>query len=123
MKNNEMLEFYKTNGYYVENIFSKNHMDVCRDECDRLLELRNEDTRPYAYPNRDSKIFNALWKNKRTLDILKILIGDDVSGLQTWIYFKPPGELGRDVHQNIFYTHANRGDIINASMAVDSTNE
>ena len=114
-----MLEFYKTNGYYVENIFSKNHMDVCRDECDRLLELRNEDTRPYAYPNRDSKIFNALWKNKRTLDILKILIGDDVNGLQTWVYFKPPGELGRDVHQNIFYTHANRGDIINASLAID----
>ena len=78
---------------------------------------------PYAYTHKDSELFDKLWRHPRTLEILETLIGGKVDGLQTWMYFKPPGELGRDVHQNIFYSHANRGDIINASCAVDNSDE
>jgi ectoine hydroxylase-related dioxygenase (phytanoyl-CoA dioxygenase family) len=35
------------------------------------------------------------------------------------MYFKPPGELGRDVHQNIFYSHTDWGEIINISLALN----
>ena len=123
MKNEQILDFYNTNGFYIERLFSRHEINKYREESDRLLKLRGEDTRPYAYPHEDSELFNDLWKHPRTLEILKLLIGGDVCGLQTWMYFKPPGELGRDIHQNIFYTHANRGDIINASLAIDDSNE
>lgn len=119
MKNEQILEFYNTNGFYIERLFSRHEMNKYREESDKLLKLRGEDTRPYAYPHEDSELFNDLWKHPRTLEILKLLIGGDVCGLQTWMYFKPPGELGRDVHQNIFYSHANKHDIINSSIALE----
>ena len=123
MHNSKILEFYNTNGFYIERLFSSEEMDKYREESDRLLKSRGEDTRPYAYPHEDSKLFDDLWKHPRTLEILELLIGSKVHALQTWMYFKPPGEFGRDIHQNIFYTHANRGDIINASLAIDDSNE
>ena len=128
MTNNEILSFYQENGYYVENIFSADVMDEFREEGNRLIELRktseeDDNTRPYAYTHKDSELFDKLWRHPRTLQILETLIGGKVDGLQTWMYFKPPGELGRDVHQNIFYSHANRGDIINASCAIDDSDE
>ena len=123
MHNSEILKFYNTNGFYVERLFSSEKMDKYREESDRLLKFRGEDTRPYAYPHEDSKLFDDLWKHPRTLEILELLIGSKVHGLQTWMYFKPPGEFGRDIHQNIFYTHANKGDIINASLAIDDSNK
>ena len=43
-----------------------------------------------------------------------------VFGVQTWAYFKPPGQLGRDKHQNIFYTQCNSNEIINVSIALDN---
>ena len=57
---------------------------------------------------------------------MEILIGNDlnipdckIEATQSWMYFKPPGELGRDVHQNIFYSHANYGEVVNISIAID----
>ena len=124
MTNNEILSFYEENGYYVENIFPTEVMDEYREEGNRLIELRktseeDDNTRPYAYTHRDSELFDKLWRHPRTLEILETLIGGKVDGLQTWMYFKPPGELGRDVHQNIFYSHANKHDIINSSIALE----
>ena len=101
MHNSEILKFYNTNGFYIERLFSSEEMDKYREESDRLLKFRGEDTRPYAYPHEDSKLFDDLWKHPRTLEVLKLLIGSKVRGLQTWMYFKPPGEFGRDIHQNI----------------------
>ena len=31
--------------------------------------------------------------------------------------------MGRDVHQNIFYTHSNWGGILNTSIAIDDSDE
>tara|TARA_R110002167_G_scaffold3087_2_gene14896 strand:- start:593 stop:1087 length:495 start_codon:yes stop_codon:yes gene_type:complete len=41
-------------------------------------------------------------------------------GVQTWAYFKPPGQLGRDQHQNIFYTQCDTNEIVNVSIALDN---
>ena len=56
MHNSEILKFYNTNGFYIERLFSSEEMDKYREESDRLLKFRGEDTRPYAYPHEDSII-------------------------------------------------------------------
>jgi ectoine hydroxylase-related dioxygenase (phytanoyl-CoA dioxygenase family) len=43
-----------------------------------------------------------------------------VVGLQTWGYYKPKGELGRDQHQNAFYTGCGHNEIINTALALDN---
>ena len=69
MKNEQILDFYNTNGFYIERLFSRHEINKYREESDRLLKLRGEDTRPYAYPHEDSELFNDLWKHDRdTLD-------------------------------------------------------
>ena len=62
MHNSEILKFYNTNGFYIERLFSSEEMDKYREESDRLLKFRGEDTRPYAYPHEDSKLFDDLFK-------------------------------------------------------------
>jgi len=44
----------------------------------------------------------------------------ELVGLQTWSYFKPPGQLGRDQHQNAFYTGCGHNEIINTALALDN---
>jgi ectoine hydroxylase-related dioxygenase (phytanoyl-CoA dioxygenase family) len=44
----------------------------------------------------------------------------EVQGMQTWCYFKPPGQLGRDQHQNAFYTGCGHNEIINTALALDN---
>ena len=38
-------------------------------------------------------------------------------------YFKKPGELGRDMHQNVFYTGCNFNEVINTSIALEDHDE
>jgi ectoine hydroxylase-related dioxygenase (phytanoyl-CoA dioxygenase family) len=44
----------------------------------------------------------------------------EIYGMQTWAYFKPPGQLGRDQHQNAFYTGCGHNEIINTALALDN---
>jgi ectoine hydroxylase-related dioxygenase (phytanoyl-CoA dioxygenase family) len=47
-------------------------------------------------------------------------MGGDIIGMQTWAYFKPKGELGRDMHQNGFYTGCKHNEIVNIALALDN---
>ena len=125
MTNKQITDFWTENGYYNEIILSEEEVKQYKDEANRLIEARGEDTRPYKHPHKDSELFEQLMKHPRVIEIVEMCMGADLNrevkldALQTWMYFKPPGELGRDVHQNIFYSHANRHDIINISIALD----
>ena len=62
--------------------------------------------------------------------MVETLIGNDldisdckIEATQTWAYLKPPGSLGRDVHHNIFYSHANYGEVVNVTIAIDESDE
>ena len=44
----------------------------------------------------------------------------EIDGMQSWSYFKPPGQLGRDQHQNAFYTGCKHNEIINTALALDN---
>ena len=62
----------------------------------------------FEYGGLNHNPVNKIMKDRRIVEISEMLISHDrntsndkIEALQTWLYFKPPGELGRDVHQNI----------------------
>ena len=52
-------------------------------------------------------------KHPKIIEACEFLMDSKIFGVQTWAYFKPPGQLGRDLHQNIFYTQCNSNEKIN----------
>ena len=128
MNNKEIQEFWLKNGYYNEQILSDEEVELYREETRKLF--KEKPTSPYKNPTEDSELLIDLMKHPRVLELVSICMEADlgiqnvkVDALQTWMYLKPPGELGRDIHQNIFYTHANRGDIINTSIALNDADK
>ena len=139
MKNKQqLLKNWIQNGYVNIPIFSKKEVLEMKKEAMRLLVERDPEwdkhgatgSEPYKLPHKYSKVFEKIMKDKRVHDVVKtVLLNDnniskcELQVGQTWLYFKPPGELGRDVHQNIFYTHCNWGSIVNITIAIDDSDE
>lgn len=133
--NTKMLQTWNTDGFInIPSFFSKKEIDEMKTEALKLLTERDsewvnhglEGSRPYLNPHKESKLFDKILKNPRIVKLAETLISTDmnipeceVEALQSWIYFKPPGELGRDIHQNIFYTHADWGTVLNISIAIN----
>ena len=138
MVENKHLQRWETNGFINIPLFSKTEVSDMKIEALRLFNERDpewkkhglEGSKPYLNPHKKSIVFDKVMKDKRVVDISTTLIESDtnilnckVDALQTWLYFKPPGELGRDVHQNVFYSHADWGDAVNVSIAIDDADE
>ena len=134
----QILEIWNKNGLINLKLFSKEEVEELRKESSRLLNERDPDWekhgieghQPYNQPHTDSKLFESVMRDKRILKVVEFLIGSDlnisnckVQGQQTWMYFKPPGELGRDVHQNIFYSRCDWGEVINITLALNDANK
>jgi ectoine hydroxylase-related dioxygenase (phytanoyl-CoA dioxygenase family) len=131
VKNREnILKTWEETGLYSEQLLSKNECDLYLEESDRLRVERNTSTIPYKHPHANSLLFDNLMRNPRVLELASLIIGYDTNTIdcklqatQSWMYFKPPGELGRDLHQNIFYSHANKGEIINMAISLEDADE
>ena len=128
MVNREIIrEIWLRDGYYSEEILTKDELKKYKEECMRLFEEKSES--PYKHPTDDSEMLVDLLKHPRVVELVEICMEADlnedvkVDALQDWMYLKPPGSLGRDVHQDIFYTHANRGEIINTSIHLNSADK
>ena len=134
----QMLEIWNENGFYNTSMFSDIEVSEMKQEAMKLLNSRDSDwensgpdgSQPYKNPHNDSKLFFDMVKNEKIVKMVETLMGNDlgipdckIQGTQTWIYFKPPGQLGRDVHQNIFYSHCTYGEVINISIAIDDADE
>lgn len=123
----EIGEIWLRDGIYSELILSEDEIKKYRNES-RIM-FKEKPNSPYDRPSNDSDIFKELMKHPRVIELVEICMVAElkekckVDSIQDWMYMKPPGELGRDIHQNIFYTHANRGEIINTSIALDDADK
>ena len=130
----QILETWKENGFFNIPMFSKEVVEEIRKESTRLLNERDPEWEKhgmdghkfYEHPHKSSELFMKIIKDKRIINIMESLFSNylnipdcKIEATQSWMYFKPPGELGRDVHQNIFYSHANYGEVVNISIAID----
>ena len=139
MKNKQqLLENWDEMGFINIPSFSFEEVEEMKSEAMKLLNDRDpnwdkhgiEGSQPFKHPHKKSKLFEKIMKDSRLVELVEMLIAHDnnvpeckIQATQTWIYYKPPGELGRDVHQNIFYTHCDWGNVINVSISLDDADE
>ena len=125
----QQLKFdWRYKGVSVLNLLTEKEVDKYTAELENIRKERKEidlvgdweEYDPYQYPHKDSDILKELLVHPKIVEATELLLGGEIVGLQTWAYFKPPGQLGRDMHQNIFYTQCNSNEIINVSVALDN---
>ena len=125
----EQLQFdWRYKGVSILNLLTESEVDLYAEELERIRIQRQEnDTEgewgeydPYMYPHKESERLTDLMKHPKLIEACEFLMEGKIFAVQTWAYFKPPGQLGRDMHQNIFYTQCNSNEIINVSIAFDN---
>ena len=74
-------------------------------------------------PHRTKEIAERFLLHPRVVDVLEALIGPDILGLQTMLFFKQPGQAGQGFHQDSYYIPTQPDSLIGAWMAIDPANE
>jgi len=125
----QQLQFdWRYKGVSVLNLLTEEEVDEYNQELERIrLERQEGDTEgewgdydPFMYPHKQSEKLKELLVHPKVIEAAEFLLEGDIVGLQTWAYFKPAGQLGRDIHQNIFYTECQSNEVLNVSIALDN---
>ena len=125
----EQLTFdWRYKGVSILNLLTEEECDRYANELERIRVIRQENDinnewgeyDPFQYPHKESDILSELMKHPKLIEASEFLVNGKIFALQTWTYFKPPGQLGRDMHQNIFYTECKSNEVLNVSIALDN---
>ena len=125
----QQLNFdWRYKGVSILNLLTESEVDSYAEELERIrIQRQQNDTKgewgeydPFMYPHKESEKLSELMKHPKIIEAVEYLMDSKIFGVQTWAYFKPPGQLGRDQHQNIFYTQCNANEIVNVSIAFDN---
>ena len=125
----QQLQFdWRYKGVSILNLLTESEVDLYAEELERIRIRRQEQDEnnewgeydPFMYPHKESELLTDLMKHPKIIESCELLMDSKIFGVQTWAYFKPPGQLGRDQHQNIFYTQCKSNEIINVSIAFDN---
>ncbi len=74
-------------------------------------------------PHRTEEIAERFLLHPRVVDVLEALIGPDILGLQTMLFFKQPGQAGQGFHQDSYYIPTQPDTLIGAWIAIDPASE
>jgi phytanoyl-CoA hydroxylase len=137
----EHVDFYNENGFViVRGLFSTREAEHLREH---FMQLRAQGPRPgdfagstslssndplLKYPrmihmHRWDPISREWLLDRRLNEVLTGLLGSEPYGVQTMLYFKPPGARGQAMHQDQHYLRAKPGTCMAAWMALDDTDE
>ena len=129
----QLLFDWRYKGFTTLNLLTEEECDEINDELERLRKERQStkkedgsdwgDWDPFAYPHKNSKIIQKYFSHPKIIEIAEFIMGGKIKGTQSWAYFKPPGQLGRDMHQNVFYTGCGINQVINSAIALDNHDE
>ena len=118
---------WRFRGFTTLELLTEEECDEINAELNRLRLERNaaepekwHEYEPFMYPHKLSPKLEALFAHPKLIEAMEFLMEGDIVGMQTWAYFKPKGELGRDQHQNAFYTGCGHNEIINTALALDN---
>ena len=129
----QMTFDWRYRGWTVLQLLTEEECDEINEELDQLRRDRIGTTAPdgqiwgdwdpFAYPHKLSPNLEKLFVHPKLIEAMEFLMKGEIVGMQTWAYFKPPGQLGRDQHQNAFYTGCGHNEIINTALALDNHDE
>lgn len=124
-----ILHDWKYKGYAIVDLLTEEEVDEVINELDKLRINRNQsDTKwgeyePYMHPHKESDLINKILAHPKAIEMMELVFDSEIQGVQTWAYFKPVGELGRDAHQDGFYSQAGWNKIANISISLDPSDE
>ena len=73
--------------------------------------------------HREVALHERYLLHPRVLDVLEVLIGPDVSALQSMLFLKPPGKIGQGWHQDSYYIPTSPDTLCGAWVAIDDADE
>jgi ectoine hydroxylase-related dioxygenase (phytanoyl-CoA dioxygenase family) len=124
-----ILHDWKYKGYAIVDLLTESEVDEIINELDRLRINRNKsdekwgEYEPYMHPHKESDLINKILAHPKAIETMELVFDSEIQGVQTWAYFKPAGELGRDAHQDGFYSQAGWNKIANISISLDPSDE
>lgn len=74
-------------------------------------------------PHRFSELARAYMVDPRIAAILRAIFGEEALGVQTMMYFKPPGSRGQKMHQDQFYLQVTPGTCVAVWIALDHVDQ
>jgi hypothetical protein len=126
----QMTFDWRYRGWTTLQLLTEEECDEINAELDKLRNDRTGTTSPdgniwgewdpFVYPHKLSDKLEKLFSHPKIIEACEFLMDSKIEGMQSWAYFKPPGQLGRDQHQNAFYTGCNHNEIINTALALDN---
>ena len=123
----QMTFDWRYRGWTVLELLTEDEVNELNAELDRLRLERNkiepekwQEFEPIMHPHKVSEKIEKMFSHPKILEACEFLMEGDIVGMQTWAYYKPKGELGRDQHQNAFYTGCGHNEIINTALALDN---
>ena len=116
------LNFYRQEGYcLVERILS---LPECRQYLDLVESIAcTQETKytPLMNPDRRFPEFRRLLCHPKVVRCLETLQQSKIVALQSMLYYKAPGSLGRDLHQDCFYAQSEHGAYIGTWFPLEDT--
>lgn len=116
---NLALADYKRYGLHVE----KNVLES--DFCDRLIQVARTypaisqgDYRTVLQPHRRDQIFLEALCHPHVANVMRKILGGDVSGIQTQFFYGKPGTPGFQPHQDNRFVNAPAGAFASAWIAL-----
>jgi ectoine hydroxylase-related dioxygenase (phytanoyl-CoA dioxygenase family) len=126
----QMTFDWRYKGFTTVQLLTEEECDEINDELEKLRQERQLTTKengeewgewdPFAYPHKLSDKLEKLFVHPKIIEACEFLMDGKLLGTQSWAYFKPPGQLGRDQHQNVFYTGCGRNEVVNMALALDN---
>lgn len=121
---------WRYKGFTILELYTEEECDEINEELEKLRQERQLTTKengedwgewdPFMYPHKISSKIESVFAHPKIIEACEFLMGGNIIGLQTWSYFKPPGQLGRDQHQEAFYTGCNHNEVVNSTLALDN---
>ena len=113
------------NGYFIaRNLIDDNQLRILEKEFEMFFNRYGIDSEVIPEPHKEStNIFNIIKSENILSSVKEALQTDKISFISSWMYYKPPGTLGRDAHQDAFYNHIEKNKGINFSIALDSADK
>ncbi len=109
------LEFFNEYGYQIEpDVHSAAECRELIEASHRLSDYGNGNLTPAMQAHRYDPRFMLAFSNPKIVSIMEMLLSGKVSGLQTEIFYCPPGTPGFSLHQDNFYAEVVRGGFATA---------
>lgn len=126
----QQLSFdWKYKGYSVLDMITPEESDLISAKLNEIRIKRNltdekyGEYDPYMHPHKESEMAERVLGHPKIIEAMEFLMNSEIQGVQSWAYFKPSGELGRDAHQDAFYMQTPWNKTANVSISLDDTDE